>query len=112
MKNVPMPEKANADKYVQLENVDMTFSTKKGEFNALKNINLSIKEGEFISIIGHSGCGNSTVLNLIAGLLQPTNGLLFCAAAKLQARARSVQWYSRITRYYPGSPATKTSIWR
>ncbi|MFZ3087409.1 MAG: nitrate ABC transporter ATP-binding protein [Methylotenera sp.] len=83
MKNVPMPEKANADKYVQLENVDMTFSTKKGEFNALKNINLSIKEGEFISIIGHSGCGKSTVLNLIAGLLQPTNGLLFCAGREI-----------------------------
>lgn len=76
-------EKANTDKYVQLENVDMTFSTKKGEFNALKNINLSIKEGEFISIIGHSGCGKSTVLNLIAGLLQPTEGLLFCAGREI-----------------------------
>ena len=76
-------EKANADRYVQLENVDMTFSTKKGDFNALKNINLSIKEGEFISIIGHSGCGKSTVLNLIAGLTQPTEGLLFCAGREI-----------------------------
>jgi len=76
-------EKANADKYVQLENVDMTFTTKKGIFNALKNINLKIKEGEFISIIGHSGCGKSTVLNLIAGLLQPTEGLLFCAGREI-----------------------------
>jgi nitrate/nitrite transport system ATP-binding protein len=76
-------EKANADKYVQLENVDMTFTTKKGTFNALKNINLKIKEGEFISIIGHSGCGKSTVLNLIAGLLQPSEGLLFCAGREI-----------------------------
>lgn len=76
-------EKANADRYVQLENVDMTFSTKKGDFNALKNINLSIKEGEFISIIGHSGCGKSTVLNLIAGLTQPTEGFLFCAGREI-----------------------------
>lgn len=76
-------EKANADKYVQLENVDMTFTTKKGAFNALKNINLKIKEGEFISIIGHSGCGKSTVLNLIAGLLQPSEGLLFCAGREI-----------------------------
>lgn len=75
--------KANADRYVQLENVDMTFPTKKGAFNALKNINLSIKEGEFISIIGHSGCGKSTVLNLIAGLTQPTEGLLFCAGREI-----------------------------
>lgn len=76
-------EKANADKYVQLEHVDMTFHTKKGTFNALKGINLNIKEGEFISIIGHSGCGKSTVLNLIAGLLQPSEGLLFCAGREI-----------------------------
>jgi nitrate/nitrite transport system ATP-binding protein len=76
-------EKANAERYVQLENVDMTFTTKKGTFNALSNINLNIKEGEFISIIGHSGCGKSTVLNLIAGLLQPTEGLLFCAGREI-----------------------------
>src|SRR3989338_11427165 len=76
-------EKANAEKYVQLENVDMTFSTKKGTFNALNNINLSIKEGDFVSIIGHSGCGKSTLLNLVAGLLQPTEGLLFCAGREI-----------------------------
>lgn len=76
-------EKANADKYVQLEHVDMTFHTKKGTFNALKDINLNIKEGEFISIIGHSGCGKSTVLNLIAGLLEPSKGLIFCAGREI-----------------------------
>jgi nitrate/nitrite transport system ATP-binding protein len=76
-------EKASADRYVQLEHVDMTFSTKKGDFNALKNINLSIKEGEFISIIGHSGCGKSTLLNLIAGLTHPTEGFLFCAGREI-----------------------------
>jgi len=83
MEKILSTEKANAERYVQLENVDMTFSTKKGDFNALKNINLSIKEGEFISIIGHSGCGKSTVLNLIAGLTQPTDGLLFCAGRNI-----------------------------
>lgn len=76
-------EKANTDRYVQLENVDMTFTTKKGSFNALHNINLNIQEGEFISIIGHSGCGKSTVLNLIAGLLEPSTGNLFCAGREI-----------------------------
>lgn len=76
-------EKANAEKYVQLERVEMTFHTKSGTFNALSNINLNIKEGEFISVIGHSGCGKSTVLNLIAGLLNPTAGLLFCAGREI-----------------------------
>ncbi|MCB5186428.1 ABC transporter ATP-binding protein [Methylobacillus caricis] len=76
-------EKILQEKYVQLENVNMTFFTKKGTFEALKNVNFSIQEGEFISIIGHSGCGKSTVLNLIAGLLQPTSGNLFCAGREI-----------------------------
>lgn len=76
-------EKILDERYVILENVNMTFVTKKGKFEALKDINLTIKEGEFISIIGHSGCGKSTVLNLIAGLLTPTTGNLFCAGREI-----------------------------
>ena len=75
-------EKKN-DRYVYLENVNMRFVTKKGVFEALKDVNLNIKQGEFVSIIGHSGCGKSTVLNLIAGLLQPSSGLLFCAGREI-----------------------------
>ncbi len=78
-----LQERPLQERYVQLENVDMTFVTKKGTFDALKNINLNIKEGEFVSIIGHSGCGKSTVLNLIAGLLNPTAGHLFCAGREI-----------------------------
>ncbi len=73
------------ERYVEIEDVGMRFVTKKGEFEALKNINLSITQGEFISIIGHSGCGKSTVLNLIAGLLHPTSGNLFCAGREIAA---------------------------
>lgn len=62
--------------YVQLQNIGMSFDTKRGKFVALKDINLDIKAGEFISVIGHSGCGKSTVMNLIAGLLTPTDGVL------------------------------------
>ncbi len=76
-------EKIVQEKYVQLENVNMSFVTKKGTFEALRGINLNIRQGEFISIIGHSGCGKSTVLNLIAGLLEPTDGLLLCAGREI-----------------------------
>lgn len=41
---------------------------------ALKNVNLSIKKGEFVSIIGHNGSGKSTLARLFNGLLQPTSG--------------------------------------
>jgi len=71
------------ERYVQLEQVNMSFVTKKGSFEALRNVNLDIREGEFITIIGHSGCGKSTVLNLIAGLLEPSSGLLFCAGREI-----------------------------
>jgi len=54
----------------------MAFSTKKGVFPALCDINLTIHEGECVSLIGHSGCGKSTLLNLIAGLTLPISGVL------------------------------------
>ena len=44
---------------------------------ALQDVNLDIKEGEFISLIGPSGCGKSTLLRLIGDLLTPTSGELF-----------------------------------
>ncbi|MBZ2169701.1 ABC transporter ATP-binding protein [Marinobacter sp. F4216] len=60
--------------HLELTGVDMSFDTPKGEFLALDNINLKIKKGEFVSLIGHSGCGKSTVLNIVAGLLQASKG--------------------------------------
>ena len=42
--------------------------------HALSNVNLNIKNGEFISIVGPSGCGKSTILRMIAGLIAPTTG--------------------------------------
>ncbi len=59
---------------LDLTQLGMAFPTPNGEFIALKNVNMQIKKGEFISLIGHSGCGKSTVLNLVAGLHLPTTG--------------------------------------
>ncbi|WP_338165823.1 ABC transporter ATP-binding protein [Vibrio sp. 10N] len=59
---------------LDLTQLGMRFPTPQGEFVALKNVDLQIQKGEFISLIGHSGCGKSTVLNLVAGLHFPTDG--------------------------------------
>ncbi|WP_243641847.1 ABC transporter ATP-binding protein [Vibrio sinensis] len=59
---------------LNLTRLGMRFPTPDGEFIALKNVDIQIKKGEFISLIGHSGCGKSTVLNLVAGLHIPTDG--------------------------------------
>ncbi len=71
------------NKYVQVENVKVVFETKNGSFVAIQDINLSMQQGEFISIIGHSGCGKSTLLNLVAGLIEPTEGVLFCSGREI-----------------------------
>src|SRR6201988_3410580 len=62
------------ERYLAIEDVGMTFETKKGPFVALTGINLAVRTGEFVSLIGHSGCGKSTLLNLVAGLIAPTAG--------------------------------------
>ncbi|PVY77331.1 nitrate/nitrite transport system ATP-binding protein [Tamilnaduibacter salinus] len=60
--------------HLELSGVEMSFDTPNGPFKALDNIHLHIERGEFVSLIGHSGCGKSTVLNVVAGLLQATRG--------------------------------------
>ncbi|OZG75337.1 bacitracin ABC transporter ATP-binding protein [Hahella sp. CCB-MM4] len=57
-----------------IDHISIEFDSPKGKFKALDNVNLKIKKGEFVSLIGHSGCGKSTVLNIVAGLLQSTEG--------------------------------------
>ena len=61
-------------KHLELTQVGIEFPTPKGPFTALRDVNLNIAKGEFISLIGHSGCGKSTVLNIVAGLHQATTG--------------------------------------
>lgn len=60
--------------FLQLTGAGIEFPTPNGPFCALQDINLNVDEGEFISLIGHSGCGKSTVLNIVAGLYQATTG--------------------------------------
>ncbi len=65
----------NAKKaFLDISHIDMVFPTPEGGFTALKEVDLQIEKGEFISLIGHSGCGKSTVLNIVAGLYQATKG--------------------------------------
>ena len=71
------------DRYLRIEDVGMTFETKNGAFVALERIDLTVKKGEFVSLIGHSGCGKSTLLNLVAGLLHPSAGGILLAEREI-----------------------------
>src|SRR5471030_1246605 len=78
------PERSTAmASFLQLENVQMVFDTKKGRFVALRDISLNVEQGEFVSLIGHSGCGKSTLLNLVAGLLRPVSGAMILAGREI-----------------------------
>ena len=59
---------------LRFDNVSMHYHTKQGETIALKDVNFSVAEGEFVAIIGPWGCGKTTLLSLAAGLLSPTRG--------------------------------------
>ena len=63
-----------SNRYLNLSKVDMTFTSASGVNPVLAGINLDVRRGEYISLIGHSGCGKSTVLNIVAGLLKATSG--------------------------------------
>lgn len=61
---------------LEVQNLAKSYNTLNGEVFALKNISLDIKEGSFTSIVGSSGCGKSTFLNIIAGLEEKDSGTI------------------------------------
>ncbi|MFP4085992.1 MAG: ABC transporter ATP-binding protein [Desulfobacteraceae bacterium] len=59
---------------ISIRKVSKIFSGKQGEVTALRELSLDVKEGEFVVIVGASGCGKTTLLNLVAGFDAPTRG--------------------------------------
>jgi ABC-type glutathione transport system ATPase component len=76
---------------ISINNVEVSFSTPKGKFTAVKDISLDIKRGEIISLIGHSGCGKSTLMNTISGMVLPTSGEVIANDKVVKGPSRS--WY-------------------
>jgi NitT/TauT family transport system ATP-binding protein len=59
---------------LNLEHLSLSYAQRDGAFLALADVDLSIRDGELVTIVGPSGCGKSTLLMLIAALLRPTSG--------------------------------------
>ncbi|MBE9235360.1 ATP-binding cassette domain-containing protein [Anabaena aphanizomenioides LEGE 00250] len=62
--------------FLVIEGVNKIYPTAEGPYTVLDEINLKVREGEFICLIGHSGCGKSTLLNMVSGFNKPTNGVV------------------------------------
>ena len=62
------------DRYLEFSQLDKVYPTPKGPLKVVDNFDLKMKKGEFITLIGHSGCGKSTVLSMTAGLNEITAG--------------------------------------
>jgi nitrate/nitrite transport system ATP-binding protein len=60
--------------YLKLDHIGKTFTRGSLHTEVLTDITLAVEKGEFATIIGHSGCGKTTLLNIVAGLVQPTCG--------------------------------------
>jgi nitrate ABC transporter ATP-binding subunit len=61
-------------KFLEISHLTKTFPSPAGEAVVVRDFDLAIKKGEFVCLIGHSGCGKSTILSIAAGLLPPTEG--------------------------------------
>ena len=62
--------------FISAQNLDLTFQTNDGPVHALKDVNLDVAKGDFVSFIGPSGCGKTTFLRVMADLEQPTGGTI------------------------------------
>src|SRR5712664_1356175 len=72
--------------YLKLDHIDKTFTRGALETEVLKDITLGIDVGEFVSIIGHSGCGKTTLLNIVAGLVPVTRGAVLLESREVNER--------------------------
>jgi NitT/TauT family transport system ATP-binding protein len=82
----PAAEPPLADVMVELRNVEMRFPAARSNppIEVLRKINLTVCDGEFVCLLGPSGCGKTTLLNIVAGFLDPTSGQVFAHRAPVR----------------------------
>lgn len=78
------------ERLIKIENISKSFEVDDYIFNILDDINLSIKQGEFVVIVGHSGCGKSTLLKIISGLLKSDKGSVTLKNFDLNSRGDAI----------------------
>jgi NitT/TauT family transport system ATP-binding protein len=75
---------------IEAKGVSKKFRLEHDVVSALEEVDISITRGEFVSFVGRSGCGKSTFLNIVAGLLEPTSGGVFITGERVMEPSRRV----------------------
>jgi ABC-type multidrug transport system fused ATPase/permease subunit len=90
----PLPEGRDGKLHRRLSLKDVTFRYPEHEDDAVRDINITIKRGQFVSFCGESGSGKTTLLMLVMGLIKPTSGAVLCDDWDIQKHIRS--WHHNI----------------
>lgn len=74
----------NSDNILEISNLSKVYHTNKSEISAIDNLNLNIKDGEFVAIVGPSGCGKTTLLSILCGLEDKSSGEILYSKDELR----------------------------
>lgn len=89
--------RVSGDTIIEVKNVNVSFPTKSGEVDVLKDVNFEIKSGSFTILFGPSGSGKTTLLNVMNGLEQPTSGQVNVADQDIYSLTPDQRAYMRAT---------------
>ncbi len=74
----------NDQNFIELQHISQAYGSGERRFTAVRDVDLSLKEGEFVVLLGPSGCGKSTLLRIIVGLQRPTSGVILYRSRPLE----------------------------
>ncbi len=80
----------NGAKFVDIQDISMTYHTLEGETKAIDRLSFEVNQGEIIAIVGPSGCGKSTILSIISGLIKPTAGAVLINGTQVNGTSKHV----------------------